>query len=308
MLHFSVRFARPLRAFKFKESFALLAALAAVPAMSAAELLVLNAAGPRSHIKRFDAATGAEIGAFGQMTEAYYSMTLASPGEVCVSSNTLGEFALERFSVAGALRDSTPTGWMTELLGTTRGPDNRLYAIARHHEENRARIVRLDGPAPGVFIESGTGGLTAPTWMAFGPDGNLYVNDAVLGLLRFSGDVGAPLGVFVPLGRGGLQDVTRHRFGPDGRLYVATAQGAAVLRFDGATGDFVDVFVAAGSGGLNNPRGLAFGVDGHLFVTSQGTHQVLRYDANGAFVGVAAAVAALPGDPRTRLGDIAFVD
>lgn len=289
---------------------AVLAGAAFVP-RAAADLLVLNSPGGgngvASDVKRFNATTGAYVGSFGYETEGFYALTLTPQGEVLVNSNILGVYELYRFNLAGQFRGTSATGRAAGLSAAARGPDGNLYSIWYDDASGTPRIVRFATGEPATFVAHGTGGMTAPTWMVFGRDGNLYVNDAQLGVLRFNGSTGAALGVFVPLGRGGLQDVTRMLFGADGRLYAASGQANAVLRFDGVTGEFIDTFVAAGSGGLSNPRGLAFGPDGHLCVTSQRTNQVLRYHGGtGAYLGVAAAVNASPGDPTVRLSDIVF--
>jgi len=78
--------------------------------------------------------------------------------------------------------------------------------------------------------------MTAPTSLAFGADGNLYVADPALGVIRFNGSTGAALGVFVSPGSGGLQDAAKIAFGPDGKLYVGSKRANVTLRFDAATG------------------------------------------------------------------------
>ena len=137
------------------------------------------------------------------------------------------------------------------------------------------------------------GGLGAPTGLAFGPDGNLYVgshdNDQVL---RYDGTTGAFIDVFAS--DGGLSDPADLVFGPDGHLYVSGWGSSAVHRYDGTTGTFMDLFVGAQSGGLLGPVALAFRPDGNLYIASSKTDQVLRYNGTtGAFIDVFASGAGL---------------
>src|SRR5438445_10352632 len=86
------------------------------------------------------------------------------------------------------------------------------------------------------FIPAGSGGLTRPRELIFGPDGNYD----------------------------GAKD-----------LYIVDRDLNAVLRYDGVTGAFIDTFVASGSGGLSSPADLAFGPEGNLYVRSSVGNQVL---------------------------------
>ena len=148
------------------------------------------------------------------------------------------------------------------------------------------------------FVAAGSGGISEPTGMTFGPDGNLYVaNSTASGaVMKYNGQTGAFISVFVPAGSGGLIFPEGLTFGPDGNLYVANnspdpaIQG--VLRFNGQTGAFIDKFVTDDStknGGLLYPLGLTFGPDGNLYVSSSGPGTsfgaILRYDGvTGAFI------------------------
>lgn len=154
---------------------------------------------------------------------------------------------------------------------------------------NKANVVRYDGTTGafrGVFVPKGSGGLSGPNNMTFGPDGDLYVSDSgisvssdtpVSAVLRYQGpsgrSPGAFMGEFVPAGSGGLLQAQSVLFGPDGNgdwhedLYVASAQlvggndkgnHGTVKRYDGRTGAFIDTFVPERSGGLNVAIGLTF--------------------------------------------------
>jgi streptogramin lyase len=146
------------------------------------------------------------------------------------------------------------------------------------------QVLRYDkttGAFIGVFASGG--GLSSPTGLTFGPDGNLYVSSYGTGeIKRFNGVTGAFIDTFVASGSGGLAVPEDLVFGPDGNLYVA-ANG--VKRYNGTTGAFIDTFVASGSGGLNSPFGLRFGADDNLYVASLQTDKILRYDGTlGTFI------------------------
>jgi hypothetical protein len=138
------------------------------------------------------------------------------------------------------------------------------------------------GAFVGVFVTAGSGVLTAPGGMTFGPDGNLYVTSGPNSVLRYSGTTGAFLGVFVAAGSGGLSAPSNIAFDPSGAcLYVASSGSNQVLKYNGQTGAFVGV---EARGGLSSPRDVKFGPDGLLYVLSNGNNRILRYTEGGTYV------------------------
>ena len=148
------------------------------------------------------------------------------------------------------------------------------------------------------FITPGSGGLSQPRGIEYGPDGNIYISseshpfdDPVqIGFVkRYDGQTGAFMDTFAAHpAMTGAKDV---EFGPDGNLYVSNNIDDDIYRFDGTTGAFIDVFVPTASGGLDTPRQLIFGPDGNsdgtedLYVASAITDSILRYDGvTGAFL------------------------
>jgi hypothetical protein len=164
-------------------------------------------------------------------------------------------------------------------------------------------ILRFDGSTGdfvGVFVASGTGGLSYANDLYFGPDGNLYVdNSGGAGkdhgkILRYDAATGNPLpstgrdgANFITPNDGGLVWANGFAFGPDGMLYVAndfTPNGPSnILRFDGTTGNFLSVLVSSGLGFVD---GLVWGPVGNLYVTSNTSKQasVNRYDFSGTLI------------------------
>jgi len=141
------------------------------------------------------------------------------------------------------------------------------------------------GHTGATFVISGSGGLSHPTGLAFGPGGDLYITSAgTNSVLRFNANDGSPLPVagqsgadYVPTGSGGLSNPSALTFGPEGNLYVASASTNSILKYNGTTGAFESTFVISGSGGLSDPSGLTFGSDFNLYVTSKGANSVLRF-------------------------------
>lgn len=139
----------------------------------------------------------------------------------------------------------------------------------------------------GTFVEAGSGGLSGPTGLAFGPDGHLYVSSSLTNtILRFDGETGAFMGTFVSDST--LETPFSLIFGPDGHLYVSSGTRHIVLRFDGVTGGYQGV--AASGDGLQQPIGLRFGPDGSLFVVNSGGRNVMRFNpATGESLGTFAS-------------------
>jgi len=138
------------------------------------------------------------------------------------------------------------------------------------------------------FVVAGSGGLSSPRGLAFGPNGNLFVSSLSGEVLEYNGSNGSFVGVFV--------DTTGNGGGPvdpyglafhQGSLFVASFFPSEVKEFDAGTGAFVQTFVTSGAGGLSGPSGLSFGPDGDLYVTSYDDDAVRRYDGiDGSFIEV----------------------
>jgi hypothetical protein len=141
-------------------------------------------------------------------------------------------------------------------------------------------------PGDAVFISSGSGGLTNPSRIVFGPDGNAYVASTASSsnaVLRYNGTTGAFIDAFVPSGSGGLDGPIGMVFRPDGYLYVVGWRSNSVLRYQASNGAFSGTVVPSGSGGASSPIDLLFDANGNLLVTSRNTDQVLRYGATSQF-------------------------
>lgn len=183
------------------------------------------------------------------------------------------------------------------LLSTAPARDAAAAFLVGNTQGNNVSLFdERSGASLGDFIGAGSGGLTSPDDLTYGPDGNLYVSSSSANttgqILRFNGRTGAFIDVFAQ--GGGMARPYGVAFGPDHKLYVASFRSDQILRFDAGTGAFIDVFAAGNgtaAGLLNGPNDLHFGADGALYVTTQGSvadgsggisyqfdSQVLRYD------------------------------
>ena len=175
-----------------------------------------------SGVGRVDPTTGASLGAFvlggsGGLASPR-SLVFGPDGNLYVSSAT-GEI----LEYDGATGDFI--GAFVDAMGNGGGPVDpyglafhagRLYVASFFPSEVKS-FDATTGAFVSTFVASGAGGLSGPTALAFGPDGDLYVtssdDDAVR---RYDGASGAFAGVFVPPGSGGLDAPSDLEFLPAG--------------------------------------------------------------------------------------------
>jgi sugar lactone lactonase YvrE len=154
------------------------------------------------------------------------------------------------------------------------------------------------------FVPAGSGGLSRPRSLIFGPDANgdgvpdLYIADRDLSaILRYDGVTGAYIDTFVGTGSGGLNQPGDLVFGSDGDLYVSSQAGNQILRYN-SSGAFIDVIAS----GLSTPVGITFGSDGALYIANFGTNEVLRYNNSVLSTFVTAGSGGLTGPNDVKFG------
>jgi hypothetical protein len=200
---------------------------------------------------------------------------------------------------SGAVYVSAGGGGLNDAGGITFGSDGNLY-VCSGFSGTSGQVLEYQGPAGpspgasiGAFVNISSG--NTPAYLAFGPDGNLYVS-VINGatnqdgqINRYDGSTGAPIGtgVFVP-------QINQPRvivFDPQGTsMYVVECltQGAdlpgpmgQVLRYQGPNGQnpgaYVEDYITGGQGGVTRPVGLARDTAGNLYVSDVDTANVTRF-------------------------------
>ena len=195
---------------------------------------------PIATVSRYNGRTGAFLNIFVPAGSGGLfgsdRLVFGPDGHLYVSSQDLVNGAILRYDgrTGAFLNTFVPhgSGGLDNLFsGLVFGPDGHLYVSNLF----KGTILRYDGrtgaplPTPGqsgaVFVPLGSGGLSNPRGLVFGPDGHLYASSssnldfANSTILRYDGRTGAPLpapgqsgAVFVSPGSGGL-------FGPEGLVF-----------------------------------------------------------------------------------------
>jgi WD40 repeat protein len=232
-------------------------------------------------IRRYDATTGEFLDTFvpaGRIAgvrdivfrDGYMYVASINSDEVLRFNATTGAF-VDAFVTAGSGGIDSPDGMAF-------GPDANNDGIPELYVTgwNSHSVHRYDGATGqplGTYITPGSGGLSFPFALAFGPDAVYVTSSGTNQILKYNTQTGTFLGVAASAGINNPLDVV---FGPDGLMYVASAGNDRILRFT-AAGTYVDDYVPAGAGGMDGLRTLVFGPDGDLYVAATGNPQILRF-------------------------------
>jgi sugar lactone lactonase YvrE len=241
-------------------------------------------------------------------------IVFTSPSSVAPAGQTaLPEFLMHRAS--------------TSLFAAAALACASLVAIARGEmvyvtSFTTGEIVRYDAadPAGTRTVLSGSGSLTKPSALAFGPDGNLYVGESGDGatvtprIARFDLET-STLSTVVALGDVDVVPGSLVFKGNDllvGRNPFFSNTGA-IIKVANATGGTVSVADYTSGGDLASSPGLALAADGSLYVSDQtynfgtgvASGPVKRFDAAGAYVGevIASGSSGLAGPTGLVISD-----
>jgi DNA-binding beta-propeller fold protein YncE len=163
-----------------------------------------------------------------------------------------------------------------------------MYVASKGSNEVR-RYDPNTGAFVDAFVTAGSGGISAPVGLSFGPDANndgvpeLYVaGESSNSVVRYDGATGQPLGTIVTAGSGGLSTPEGICFDPSQTyLYVSSSGTNQVLKYNARTGVYVGVAAASG---LSSPQDVKFGPDGLVYVVSAGNNRIERFNTGGTYV------------------------
>ncbi len=194
-----------------------------------------------SQVLRFDGFSGAFVDTF----VTAYSGGLDRPEDLVFGPD--GNLYVSDYEADSVNRYDGDTGAFIDLFVTAGsaglltpeslvfGPDGNLYVA--NDDESRVQVfdgntgLPIDlGNGPGVFVQTGDGGLLFTTGLKFGPDGNLYVGSwGSNEVLRFDGTTGAYIDDFISAGADEPEEPMYMAFIPGEQVHVLPADADLTL-------------------------------------------------------------------------------
>ena len=231
-------------------------------------------------VLRFDAGTGAFIGAFVSAgsggLDGPEGMAFGPDGNLYVPAEY--SHAIHRFDgTTGAPLAPLATG-LSDPNKVVFGSDGTLYYLDHLADRVRRYNVTTSTELSPIMFSDGTHHTHG---MTFGPDGKLYVGLVDTSIRRLDPVVLTDMGTFASVAGGA--SMFGMAFLPDGSLIVTDSFTGSIRRFSGTSGAEMAAFAPAGS--ISSPFDMGYGPDGLLYVCSGGLG-VQRYNpVTGASLG-----------------------
>lgn len=227
----------------------------------------------KNSIERYDASTGAYLGAFVEAGAG----GLNSPGGVAVGPDG-NVYVTSRTNQV--LQYDGQTGDFLSVFAEGNGlttPNNiqfhQDYMYVGQFSSGGSGFVKRYDANTGAFIDNFLD-VDFADGIEFGVD-SIYVSNFTGGVSRFDLNDGSLIEEFILAGEGDLENPTALLLLDGGDLLVSSYGTNSVKRYD-QNGDYIDDVIL----GLVQPEGLEIGPDGALYAGSYGQGVVNRYDAD----------------------------
>jgi len=222
---------------------------------------------------------------------------------------------VQKFSSSGALLATfgslgNATGLFLNPRDVAIGPNNAIYVA----DTDNDRVQKFQGINPEFAPEaihkwgsvgSTNGQFSAPSRIAIGADGSVYVSDSHNNRIQRFSKKGAFLGAWGSLGTGDGEFNTPIgvTVGPDGLVYVADGNNHRVEVFTSA-GIFVRKWGSQGSGPgeFNITRDLISDSSGNIYVVDRNNHRIQKFSADGTFLTAWGSLGSAPGQFNSPQG------